>query len=217
MNKNIKDRTIEFVKYKGITMKSFELKCGLSTGYVTSMRKGFGADKLNNVLTAFPELNREWLLYGEGEMLKPSAPGSPHTTTDSTRGRPYYNVDFLGGFAELVNDQTAVPECYIDVPPYNRDGVVWCNITGHSMEPKINHGDIIALREVQDWRTYLPSGEIYAIVTDNDMRTVKIIRKGSDDAHLRLVPINKDGYDEQEIETAHIIRIYTVLACMKRF
>lgn len=78
MDKSVKDRTIEFVKYKGITMKSFELKCGLSTGYVTSMRKGFGADKLNNVLTAFPELNRDWLLYGEGEMLKSNISQASH-------------------------------------------------------------------------------------------------------------------------------------------
>ncbi len=69
MSTGIKERTIEFVKFKGMTMKSFEQRCDLSSGYVTSMRKGFGIDKLNNVLTAFPELNREWLLYGEGEML----------------------------------------------------------------------------------------------------------------------------------------------------
>lgn len=78
MDKSVKDRTIEFVKYKGITMKSFELKCGLSTGYVTSMRKGFGTDKLNNVLTAFPELNRDWLLYGEGDMLKGNISQTSH-------------------------------------------------------------------------------------------------------------------------------------------
>ena len=70
MDTAIKDRTIEFVRRKGLTMKAFEQKCGLSTGYVTSMRKGFGSDKLNNVLTAFPDLNRDWLLYGEGDMLK---------------------------------------------------------------------------------------------------------------------------------------------------
>lgn len=70
MGTNIKERTLEFIKYKGITMKTFETKCGLSSGYVTSMRKGFGSDKLNNVLTAFPELNRDWLLYGEGDMLR---------------------------------------------------------------------------------------------------------------------------------------------------
>jgi hypothetical protein len=69
MSECVKDRIIEFIRFKGITMKSFENKCDLSSGYVTSMRKGFGTNKLNNVLTAFPELNRDWLLYGEGEML----------------------------------------------------------------------------------------------------------------------------------------------------
>lgn len=67
----IKERTYSFIDYKGITVKKFEELCGLSNGYISSMRKGFGSDKLNNVLTMFPELNREWLLYGEGEMLNP--------------------------------------------------------------------------------------------------------------------------------------------------
>lgn len=78
MDKSVKDRTIEFVKYKGITMKTFEIRCGLSSGYVTSMRKGFGSDKLSNVLTTFPELNRDWLLYGEGEMLKSNISQTSH-------------------------------------------------------------------------------------------------------------------------------------------
>lgn len=67
----IKERTYSFIEYKGITVKKFEELCGLSNGYISSMRKGFGSDKLNNVLIMFPELNREWLLYGEGEMLNP--------------------------------------------------------------------------------------------------------------------------------------------------
>ena len=66
---DIKERTYEFIRYKGLTVRSFEEKCDLSNGYVSSMRKGFGKDKLNNVLKEFPELNRDWLLYGEGEML----------------------------------------------------------------------------------------------------------------------------------------------------
>ena len=52
----VKDRTLEFIKFKGLTMKAFEQRCDLSTGYVTSMRKGYGSEKLNNVLTAFPVL-----------------------------------------------------------------------------------------------------------------------------------------------------------------
>lgn len=66
---SIKERTAAFIKYKGIPIKKFEEMCGLSNGYISSMRKGFGEDKLNNVLSAFPELNRDWLIYGEGEMI----------------------------------------------------------------------------------------------------------------------------------------------------
>lgn len=130
------------------------------------------------------------------------------------QGRPYYDVDFLGGFDVMVNDQTATPAYFIDFTPYNKDGVCWCNITGRSMEPKIEHGDIIALKEIEDRRN-IEYGDIYAIVTDYDLRTVKIVRRGTDDEHLRLIPINKD-FDEQEVEKASIIRMYKVVCNIKR-
>ena len=101
METAIKDRTIEFVKSKGITMKAFEQKCGLSTGYVTSMRKGFGADKLNNVLTAFPELNREWLLYGEGNMLKGNV---------TQNGSHTQNANGNGTITQTVNESSLINE-----------------------------------------------------------------------------------------------------------
>ena len=70
MGNSVKDRTLEFIRFKGISVKSFEQKCNMSNGYVASIRKGLGGEKLENILRAFPELNREWLLFGEGEMLK---------------------------------------------------------------------------------------------------------------------------------------------------
>ena len=72
MYDTVKTRILAFINYKGMKMKAFEERCSLSSGYITSMRKGFGSEKLNNVLNAFPELNREGSLYGEGEMLKSS-------------------------------------------------------------------------------------------------------------------------------------------------
>lgn len=73
----IKERTKKFIDYKKITVSKFEELCDLSNGYIAAMRKGYGTEKLNNVLTAFPELNREWLLYGEGTMLKTEAKMTP--------------------------------------------------------------------------------------------------------------------------------------------
>lgn len=46
------------------------------------------------------------------------------------------------------------------------------------MSPTINNGDIIALKEVSDWKVFMPMNEIYAIETTNDLRTIKVIRVG---------------------------------------
>lgn len=67
---DIKGRILEYIKYKEIPIKQFEERSNLSNGYISSMRKGFGTEKLENVLSAFPDLSRDWLLYGEGSMLK---------------------------------------------------------------------------------------------------------------------------------------------------
>lgn len=77
----VKDRVYIFIEYKKISVKKFEEQCDLSNGYVASMRKGFGREKLENVLKVFPELNRQWLLFGEGEMLKSPEPAATSTTT----------------------------------------------------------------------------------------------------------------------------------------
>lgn len=64
----IKDRVLQFIEAQKISRSSFERAAGLSYGYISAMRKGFGSKKLDDVLRAFPNLNRDWLLYGE-EML----------------------------------------------------------------------------------------------------------------------------------------------------
>lgn len=71
MESAVKQRLVQFIKIMNLTQKAFEDRCGMSNGYVANIRKGIGDDKLLNIVQQFPQLNREWLLYGEGEMLKP--------------------------------------------------------------------------------------------------------------------------------------------------
>ncbi len=141
---------------------------------------------------------------------------TPTAKISYTTGRPYYNVDFIEGFDLVTNDQTINPEYNIDFAPYNKDGVVWCNITGNSMEPLISNGDIIALKPLQDWNSFMEYGKTYAIVTTNNIRTVKKIRKGSDKDHLLLIPENLKECDEQEIHKSMIKHIFLVIGCMKK-
>lgn len=168
-------------------------------------------ETISSILEKFPDVSAEWLIRGSGSMKKEeNAPEISYTT-----GVPYYNVDFIGGFDLVLNDQTVNPEYNIDFRTYN-SADCWCNVTGHSMEPEISQGDIIALKELHDWKTYIPSGEIYAIVT-TEHRTIKRVSPGKHEGYILLTPSNPSPeYVPQEIPLSIVQRVYRVLGCMKR-
>ena len=164
-------------------------------------------------------INASWLLTGEGNMLRSESEKEEKlpSVNQTYEGAPYFNVDFIGGFDVIVNDQTRNPDFYINYPPYNQEGVVWCNLTGHSMEPEISNGDIIALREVTTPIQYLPAGEIYGIVTE-EYRTVKRVRLSQKEGYVRLIPSNKsEEFCEQEIPISMILKVYAVLGSIRKF
>ena len=66
---NQKERIKEFINSIGMTNSSFEKSLNLSNGYINSMRKGLGYEKLEQISIVYPELNMGWLLTGEGNML----------------------------------------------------------------------------------------------------------------------------------------------------
>ena len=181
----------------------------------------------DKVFSKCEHINIDWLLTGRGSMLKSEGValmGDKEAKKEEDlpeinyeyKGAPYYNVDFIGGFDLVLNDQSRNPDYYINFPPYNKEGVVWCNITGHSMEPELNNGDFIAMKEMHSPIEYLPAGEIYGIITD-DYRTVKRIRMADRDGFVRLIPTNKNPeYAEQEIPIEMINKVYAVLGSMHR-
>lgn len=81
--KNTIGRIKEYIDFKGITNQKFEKEVGFSNGAFASQLKNnrtIGVDKLENILKTYPEINIEWLLTGEGEMLKNICPKSEQYT-----------------------------------------------------------------------------------------------------------------------------------------
>lgn len=60
----VKERLIAFIEYKELSVSAFEKACGLSNGYIRNFKGNLGGTKLEDILNAFPELDREWLLFG---------------------------------------------------------------------------------------------------------------------------------------------------------
>lgn len=83
--KNTISRIKEYIDFKGITNQKFEKEVGFSNGAFASQLKNnrtIGVDKLENILKAYSEINTEWLLTGEGEMLKKEKDNTEHNYTD---------------------------------------------------------------------------------------------------------------------------------------
>lgn len=68
-NNKIRDRILIFIEKSGLNKSRFEKETGLSNGYLNNIKGNIGMSKLKDILKTYPELNRDWLLYGEGEML----------------------------------------------------------------------------------------------------------------------------------------------------
>lgn len=87
MESAVKQRLVQFIKSMHMTQRAFEIRCGMSNGYVANIRKGIGEDYLLNIAQQFPQLNRAWLLFGEGEMLK----STPTVQQNNVHGDNNYN------------------------------------------------------------------------------------------------------------------------------
>lgn len=66
----MKERLLLFLAHLEMGQTKFETNVGLSRGYIVNLKGDMKLDTINKILSTYPELSREWLMHGEGEMLK---------------------------------------------------------------------------------------------------------------------------------------------------
>lgn len=213
----VKDRTLEFIKFKGLTMKAFEQRCDLSTGYVTSMRKGYGSEKLNNVLTAFPELNREWLLYGEGDMLSSSSSAQPQPSVKNERVAddeaykvPLVPVSALAGSLNDFSLSVKRDDCETVISPI-KDIDMAIKISGDSMEPEYPSDSQVFVKKINE-RAFLEWGRVYVLNTCNGI-VIKRLMPTNDPNTVLCESINPK-YPPFEVNLENVNGVYRVIMCM---
>lgn len=68
----IRDRIIKVIEEFDLTDKAFSGKTSIAAATVSNMRKKkqmASLEVINKVFSAFPEVNQNWLLFGEGDLL----------------------------------------------------------------------------------------------------------------------------------------------------
>lgn len=222
MGENVKERILEFIKFKNITMKHFESQCDLSTGYVTSMRKGFGSKKLNNVLNAFPELNREWLLYGEGNMLKDpensnNAPEKGNSYSEDDVPEPFisYLVPMAAMGGSLIGfdgEGVSKEQCEKVISPIA--GIDWVvPVCGDSMEPEYPNGSRVYVRKINPY-DFIPWGSVFVLDTTNGL-IIKMVVESDKEGYVKCVSLNPSGrYAPFDVPMNAIRAMYRVIVCL---
>lgn len=208
----VKQRLKQFIESQHLTTKAFEKSIGAGNGYVNSIVNSVGNKYLPVILEKYPTLDREWLLYGEGDMLKPESENLEATGSFSDRiaidelreGRyrmvPLLNIDSVGGVHSL-NAIEPSEQYVIRMMPFTeaREGDVAILQTGNSMSPTIPPGSALLIREVVDWREYFGYGNLYVLWLRDGRRITKEVRRYDADPknYIWCVSYNPDVADEE--------------------
>lgn len=122
----ILERLKQYMDYKGITVAAFERSIGMANAsFGKSLKKGgaIGTDKLENILTIYPDISPLWLLRGVGEMLLPD-PEHPEKQPPSA---PTYLLDMIKEKDQIIRQQAeelGLPSPLIKTRYYARKNVI---------------------------------------------------------------------------------------------
>ena len=209
-------RIKKFIDYKGISIKSFEENVGFSNGAFGSQlrnNKTIGVDKLENILSFYPEISPEWLLTGKGEMLKEDVSHLPVAKpAQQGEGIPLIPISALAGFGE-GELQVLEYECERYVIPAFKEAEFLISVKGSSMYPKYSSGDIVACKKLPLRDIFFQWNKVYVLDT-NQGALIKRIKKGRDENHILIVSEN-EKYDPFELHLSQINAVAIVIGVIR--
>lgn len=98
----VKQRIVMFLEESEIKTRTFEKACGFSNGYLRQLTDCPSVNKLEIILSTYPDLNRVWLMTGEGEMLKSAAPATAPAEPVAASSAP---ADLLASLNQVIDAQ----------------------------------------------------------------------------------------------------------------
>lgn len=224
----LKKKILQYLDYKGITKYKFYQDSGV-TNSTLSQDNGLSESNLLKILSYYKDLSAEWLLRGEGDMLK--ATSSPYptdvisTNTVAEQTKPY-NIDKGVKIAPLIPvDVTRQPniriwdfvqrhkDLYDTIPDKlmpNFDLIH--TVRSNALSPAIEKGDTLFLQHLELSTDSIVNGHIYFIDTKKNGIVIK--RVFINDNHLQCfslsnnVPVKTFSIDD-------VYDLFSIVAILK--
>lgn len=213
MEKNIskiKKRILEHLDTIEMSKRKFYRITGISNGVLDKI-SGLTEDNIEKYLQNFPEINPNWLITGEGNMLLSESENGLGGATRT--GIPLVGVEAVAGFG---NETFAISQSDVlgnyAVPEFASADFM-LSITGDSMEPLYKKGDIVACKILQD-ATFLQWNKPHILSTKEQGLLCKRLKPSAKPQHYLAVSENKE-YDPFDIPKNQITGIALIIGLIR--
>ena len=187
------------IKWANMSTNYFARYIGLARGEnLYQIKRGNNGISLNvadRIVSKFPQIDKLWLLTGEGQMFADAR----------QRGMqiPFYNTDVEQHIASLDRLEA---ECDLVVLPVG-DYDLAMVYNGRAMGAVVPPGTIVLLKAI-DADAIIP-GEEYVIVCQKIV-TLRIVRAADAEGKYRLVPGDRENFDDILVNASDITSVYKV-------
>ncbi|WP_304977077.1 S24 family peptidase [Duncaniella muris] len=225
----LQDRIKTLVEYSGLTIPKFSAYVGFKTPQaVRELIKGntktLSDSAIHKIIIAYPEISEDWLLTGEGEMLKPNfkvdeieIPTKEELKQVLVKGYwvPLIPTEALANsLAEYIGPGVRRTDCQNIISPV--PGAEFAiTISGDSMEPKFHDGMVVFLKKIND-AAFIPWGNTLVLDTENGAFIKDVFPVKDNESLIEARSLNTI-YPPLIIPKSSIYGMYRVLNATKFF
>lgn len=226
MREDIISRIEQIMAYYNLNQSQFARRIGVRQPNLSAIMKrdrSCGDGITNKILLSF-DIRRDWLLTGEGEMLKSNfkvdeieIPTKEELEQISTKGYwvPLIPTTALANsLSEYIGPGIRRADCQNILSPVpGADFAI--TISGDSMEPKFHDGMVVFLKRIND-AAFIPWGNTLVLDTENGA-FIKDVFPVQDNANLIEARSLNPLYPTLTIPKSSIYGMYRVLNATKFF
>lgn len=193
-------RLEQVIRRANMTTNYFARYIGLIRGenlyQIKRGNNGISFSLAERICHYFPEINKMWLLTGEGHMLCSEG--------HHAGGIPYYEADVESSIRDLA---TLTPSMFLQLPQSVRAEIAM-QYCGRAMGEQTPSGTIVLLQKI-DPDAIIPGSE--CVIISKKIVTLRIVRAMAGEAALRLEAVDRSRFDDivlpaEQIEAAYVVR-----------
>ncbi|WP_233246994.1 LexA family transcriptional regulator [Prevotella sp. oral taxon 376] len=228
------------MSHKDINDNQMTIAAGLSVGLLGKAKsggKGLSSSSIEKILLAYDDINPDWLLTGRGPMLKTKGTPNASPTGDeslsspkdtnkvlnkqekearkSPKGIPLIPLEAVAGFPAADSEGVYLEDCErYTIPEFEAKGANFLiRVSGDSMFPLYNNGDIIACRKISDI-LFFQWGSIYVLDTSQGA-LVKRVEEAEDDAESILCISENPRFKPFHLPKSDIRSLSTIIGLVR--